>query len=106
MVVLPAPVGPTKAKTCPFLAKNDAFLSCKSFRLLVYEKLTFLNSILVLISKIIFGAFEGFIYAGSKIPLLQIGVSQKFSILFVFSFYIILFILVFKIIPFFTFDKK
>ena len=69
-------------------------------------KITFLNSILVLISKIIFGAFEGFIYAGSKIPLLQIGVSQKFSILFVFSFYIILFILVFKIIPFFTFDKK
>ena len=46
MVVLPAPVGPTKAKTCPFLAKNDAFLSCNSFRLLVYEKLTFLNSIL------------------------------------------------------------
>ena len=69
-------------------------------------KITFLNSILVFITKIVFGSFEGFIYAGSKIPLLQIGVSQKFSILFIFSFYIILFIIVFKIIPFFIFDKK
>lgn len=69
-------------------------------------KITFLNSILVFITKIVFGAFEGFIYAGSKIPLLQIEVSQKFSILFIFIFYLILFILVFKIIPFFSFDKK
>lgn len=56
-----------------------------------------LNPLLVTISKIIFNAFEGFIYAGSRLPLLQIGISVKINLLFVFIYYGMLFFLCLKL---------
>ena len=51
----------------------------------------FLNPILSFIIKIIYDAFEGFIFLGSKIPLLQIEM-PKASIYFVIIYYILLYI--------------
>ena len=56
-----------------------------------------LNPLLVTVSKIIFNAFEGFIYAGSRLPLLQIGISVKINLLFVFIYYGMLFFLCLKL---------
>lgn len=50
----------------------------------------FLNPILSFITKVIYGAFEGFIFLGAKIPLLQIEM-PKASIYFVIIYYILLY---------------
>ena len=50
-----------------------------------------LNPLLIAASKMIFNAFEGFIYAGSRLPLLQIGISIKINLFFVFTYYVMLF---------------
>ena len=51
----------------------------------------FLNPTLSFITKIIYDAFEGFIFLGAKIPLLQIEM-PKASIYFVIIYYILLYI--------------
>ena len=50
----------------------------------------FFNPILSFITKVIYGAFEGFIFLGAKIPLLQIEM-PKASIYFVIIYYILLY---------------
>ena len=55
-------------------------------------KIEILNYILIWITEFIYNAFEGFILIGSKIPLLQINLNSKISIIFVVIYYIILMI--------------
>ena len=55
-------------------------------------KIEILNYILIWITEFIYNAFEGFILIGSKIPLLQINLNSKISIIFVVIYYIILII--------------
>lgn len=46
-----------------------------------------INPVLILSIKIVYGAFEGFIYSGSKLPLLQIEIPFKINIVTVFTYY-------------------
>lgn len=50
-------------------------------------RIKIINPVLVLSIKIIYGAFEGFIYSGSKLPLLQIEIPFKINIVTVFTYY-------------------
>ena len=49
-----------------------------------------------------FKSFEGFIYAGSKIPLLQMSTNGKAPLWTVFAYYGILFFITFFVMPLFT----
>lgn len=65
-------------------------------------KLSLFNSLVVFITEVIFKAFEGFIYAGSKIPLLQISINGKVPLWTVFAYYGMLFFITFFVMPLFT----
>ena len=65
-------------------------------------KLSLFNGIAVFVTEIIFKAFEGFIYAGSKIPLLQININGKIPLWMVFLYYGVLFFITLFIMPLFT----
>ena len=65
-------------------------------------KLSLFNGIVVFITEVIFKAFEGFISAGSKIPLLQISVNGKVPLWTVFAYYGMLFFITFFVMPLFT----
>ena len=65
-------------------------------------KLSLFNGIVVFITEVIFKAFEGFIYAGSKIPLLQISINGKVPLWTVFAYYGMLFFITFFVMPLFT----
>ncbi len=65
-------------------------------------KLSLFNSLVVFITEVIFKAFEGFISAGSKIPLLQISINGKVPLWTVFAYYGILFFITFFVMPLFT----
>ena len=65
-------------------------------------KFSLFNSIVVFVTEIIFKAFEGFIYAGSKIPLLQLNISGKAPLWTVFIYYGVLFFITFFVLPLFT----
>ena len=65
-------------------------------------KLSLFNSLIVFVTEIIFKAFEGFIYAGSKIPLLQISINGKVPLWTVFAYYGMLFFITFLVMPLFT----
>lgn len=60
-------------------------------------KIKILNFILVPICEIIYKAFEGFIFVGNNIPLLQININGKIHIFFVIVYYIILGIIVYNL---------
>ncbi|RRD40669.1 ComEC/Rec2 family competence protein [Leptotrichia sp. OH3620_COT-345] len=59
-------------------------------------KLSIFNSILIIFLKIIYNAFEGFIYIGSKLPFLQTEISIKVNIYFVIIYYMLLLIILFS----------
>ena len=65
-------------------------------------KLSLFNSLVVFITEIIFKAFEGFIYFGSKIPLLQLNINGKAPLWTVFAYYGMLFFITFFVMPLFT----
>ena len=65
-------------------------------------KLSLFNGIVVFITEVIFKAFEGFISAGSKIPLLQISINGKVPLWTVFAYYGMLFFITFFVMPLFT----
>ncbi|WP_314394619.1 ComEC/Rec2 family competence protein [Leptotrichia shahii] len=65
-------------------------------------KLSLFNGIVVFVTEIIFRAFEGFIYAGSKIPLLQLNINGKAPLWTVFLYYGVLFFTTFFVMPLFT----
>ena len=65
-------------------------------------KLSLFNSLVVFITEVIFKAFEGFISAGSKIPLLQISINGKVPLWTVFAYYGMLFFITFFVMPLFT----
>jgi len=65
-------------------------------------KLSLFNGITVFVTEIIFKAFEGFIYAGSKIPLLQLNINGKAPLWTVFLYYGVLFFTTFFVMPLFT----
>ena len=60
-------------------------------------RIKIINPILVLSIKIIYGAFEGFIYSGSKLPLLQIEIPFKINIVAVFMYYGVLILVCLKL---------
>ena len=57
-------------------------------------KIELFNGILVFITEIIYNAFEGFIFMGSKIPLMQINVNGKINITYVIVYYAVLLIFI------------
>ena len=61
-----------------------------SITLLNILKLKFLNFIFVPVAQAIYNAFEGFIFMGSKIPMLQLNVAGKIDLWMVFVYYILL----------------
>ena len=65
-------------------------------------KLSLFNGIVVFVTEFIFKAFEGFIYAGSKMPLLQININGKTPLWMVFLYYGVLFFITLFIMPLFT----
>lgn len=65
-------------------------------------KLSLFNGIVVFITEVIFKAFEGFISAGRKIPLLQISINGKVPLWTVFAYYGMLFFITFFVMPLFT----
>lgn len=78
-------------------------IQCLFFAVLLnIFKLSLFNGIVVFITEVIFKAFEGFIYAGSKIPLLQMNINGKAPLWTVFAYYGMLFFITFFIIPLFT----
>ena len=56
-----------------------------------------INPVLILSIKIVYGAFEGFIYSGSKLPLLQIEIPFKINIVAVFTYYGVLILVCLKL---------
>jgi len=78
-------------------------IQCLFFAVLLnIFKLSLFNVIVVFITEVIFKAFEGFIYAGSKIPLLQISINGKVPLWTVFAYYGMLFFITFFVMPLFT----
>ena len=78
-------------------------IQCLFFAVLLnIFKLSLFNGIVVFITEVIFKAFEGFIYAGSKIPLLQISINGKAPLWTVFAYYGMLFFITFFVMPLFT----
>ena len=78
-------------------------IQCLFFAVLLnIFKLSLFNGIVVFVTEIIFKAFEGFIYAGSKIPLLQININGKAPLWTVFLYYGVLFFITLFIMPLFT----
>jgi len=78
-------------------------IQCLFFAVLLnIFKLSLFNSIIVFVTEIIFKAFEGFIYAGSKIPLLQMSTNGKAPLWTVFAYYGTLFFITFFVMPLFT----
>ena len=78
-------------------------IQCLFFAVLLnIFKLSLFNSLIVFVTEIIFKAFEGFIYAGSKIPLLQISINGKVPLWTVFAYYGMLFFIIFFVMPLFT----
>ena len=78
-------------------------IQCLFFAVLLnIFKLSLFNSLIVFVTEIIFKAFEGFIYAGRKIPLLQLNINGKAPLWTVFAYYGMLFFITFFIIPLFT----
>ena len=78
-------------------------IQCLFFAVLLnIFKLSLFNGIVVFITEIIFKAFEGFIYAGSKIPLLQMNINGKVPLWTVFAYYGMLFFITFFVMPLFT----
>ena len=78
-------------------------IQCLFFAVLLnIFKLSLFNGIVVFITEVIFKAFEGFIYAGSKIPLLQMNINGKAPLWTVFAYYGMLFFITFFVIPLFT----
>ena len=57
-------------------------------------KIELFNGILVFITEIIYNAFEGFIFMGSKIPLMQINVDGKANITYVIVYYAVLLVFI------------
>lgn len=75
-------------------------IQCLFFAVLLnIFKLSLFNSIIVFVTEIIFKAFEGFIYAGSKIPLLQMSTNGKAPLWTVFAYYGTLFFITFFVMP-------
>ena len=60
-------------------------------------RIKMINPVLILSIKIIYGAFEGFIYSGSKLPLLQIEIPFKINIVAVFMYYGVLILVCLKL---------
>ena len=78
-------------------------IQCLFFAVLLnIFKLSLFNGIVVFITEVIFKAFEGFIYAGSKIPLLQMNINGKAPLWTVFAYYGMLFFITFFVMPLFT----
>ena len=78
-------------------------IQCLFFAMLLnIFKLSLFNGIVVFITEVIFKAFEGFIYAGSKIPLLQMNINGKVPLWTVFAYYGMLFFITFFVMPLFT----
>ena len=78
-------------------------IQCLFFAVLLnIFKLSLFNGIVVFVTEIVFKAFEGFIYAGSKIPLLQININGKAPLWTVFLYYGVLFFITLFIMPLFT----
>ena len=78
-------------------------IQCLFFAVLLnIFKLSLFNSIIVFVTEIIFKAFEGFIHAGSKIPLLQMSTNGKAPLWTVFAYYGMLFFITFFVMPLFT----
>ena len=78
-------------------------IQCLFFAVLLnIFKLSLFNSLIVFVTEIIFKAFEGFIYAGSKIPLLQMSTNGKAPLWTVFAYYGMLFFITFFVMPLFT----
>ena len=78
-------------------------IQCLFFAVLLnIFKLSLFNGIVVFVTEIIFKAFEGFIYAGSKIPFLQININGKAPLWTVFLYYGVLFFITLFIMPLFT----
>ena len=78
-------------------------IQCLFFAVLLnIFKLSLFNSLIVFVTEIIFKAFEGFIYAGSKIPLLQLHINGKAPLWTVFAYYGMLFFITFFVMPLFT----
>lgn len=78
-------------------------IQCLFFAVLLnIFKLSLFNGIVVFITEVIFKAFEGFIYAGSKIPLLQMNINGKAPLWTVFAHYGMLFFITFFVMPLFT----
>ena len=78
-------------------------IQCLFFAVLLnIFKLSLFNGIVVFITEVIFKAFEGFISAGSKIPLLQISINGKVPLWTVFAYYGVLFFMTFFVMPLFT----
>ena len=78
-------------------------IQCLFFAVLLnIFKLSLFNGIVVFITEVIFKAFEGFIYTGSKIPLLQLNINGKAPLWTVFAYYGMLFFITFFVMPLFT----
>ena len=60
-------------------------------------RIKMINPVLILSIKIVYGAFEGFIYSGSKLPLLQIEIPFKINIVAVFMYYGVLILVCLKL---------
>jgi len=78
-------------------------IQCLFFAVLLnIFKLSLFNGIVVFVTEFIFKAFEGFIYAGSKMPLLQISINGKVPLWTVFAYYGMLFFITFFVMPLFN----
>ena len=53
-------------------------------------KIEILNWILVPLAEFIYNAFEGFVFMGSRIPMLQIDLNSKIDVIYIFIYYMIL----------------
>jgi len=78
-------------------------IQCLFFAVLLnIFKLSLFNGIVVFTTEVIFKAFEGFISAGSQIPLLQMSTNGKAPLWTVFAYYGMLFFITFFVMPLFT----
>ena len=59
---------------------------------ILYMKI--LNILFVPLAKIIYNGFEGFIFLGNKIPLLQVDINGKVDIWSVIIYYIVLYVII------------
>ena len=53
-------------------------------------KIEILNWILIPLAEFIYNSFEGFVFMGSRLPMLQVDVNSRINVMYIFIYYMIL----------------